>query len=112
MSESTLQGESGDIYVLPTYVDFIRQELCDFMHELSEEHHCASWCDGIEHELWHIMVGTPPEGLPRWIGNPKLSAYELSKLRTLSEAAGGWCTFDGFFPLDEWLTMLTTEEGK
>lgn len=109
MGDAVTQDEA---YTLPTHVDFIRQELGDFMHDLSEEHHCASWCDGIEHELWYAMAGTPPEGLPKWVKRINLSAYELSKLRTLSEAAGGWFTFDGFVPLDEWLAMLATEEAK
>ncbi len=76
--------------------------LASFMSDLSEAATCAGWMDGLEYALWNALVGGP-----RSYGWIELTDDQLDRLRTLSNAAGGWVVFDdeeeeALVPLDEW----------
>jgi len=69
------------------------------MSEISEDLYCAGWLYDLEFELWEVLQS----GSGKWHGID-ISA-ELSDVRALSDALGGWHDYDRFIPLDEWLTI-------
>jgi hypothetical protein len=78
------------------------RELADYMSGLSEEAYCAGWMDGLEFELWEAVISGP-----RKYGRLQITLNHTSRLRRLSEAAGGWIIFDEteeelLLPMGEW----------
>ncbi len=72
------------------------------MSELSEAAYYAGWMHGLEFALWRAVT----EG-PRRYGRLDITAEHVSKLRELSDSAGGWIVFDDkteetYMSLDEW----------
>ncbi len=62
-----------------------QRELASYMSELSDEAYCASWIMGLEFALWEAVLGK----LTRY-GNIDIKAEQVSRLKQLSEACGGW----------------------
>jgi hypothetical protein len=59
------------------------------MSDLSEEAYCAGWMVGLEFALWQIVVGDRRE-----YGRLIVTDAQVSNLRSLAEAVGGWIVFD------------------
>jgi len=77
------------------------------MSDLSEAAHCAGWMRGLEFALWRAVT----EG-PRRYGRLDITADHISKLRTLSDACGGWIVFDDeteatLIGLGEWRNLYS-----
>lgn len=85
-----------------------REQLDEFMHDLSEEYWSAGWVENLEMRLWAIIHNEEPN-------RPNITEEELATLSTLSALAGGWFSFEDdvkarennddayFIPMDEWL---------
>ena len=63
--------------------------LAQYMSELSEEAYCAGWMDGLEYALWQVVLDQR-----RAYGRLVFTSDHVLKLRSLSEASGGWIIFD------------------
>jgi len=77
--------------------------LADYMSELSQAAYCAGWMEDLEYDLWRAVESGPFE-----YGFLNLTAEHTKKLRSLSEACGGWIIFadeEQFIPLNRWRTM-------
>jgi len=67
------------------------------MQRISESEWAAGWMTGLEYVLWEALSGEPP--------THQFYAEDLTELRELSEACGGWWVWnDGtcFVSLGEW----------
>ncbi len=65
------------------------RKLADYMSDLSEVAYCAGWMRGLEYALWQaVLLG------PRRYGRLQITAEHIERLKSLSEAAGGWIVFD------------------
>ena len=78
------------------------RELAEYMSALSEEAYCAGWMDGLEFELWEVVINGP-----RRCGRLQITHDHIAQLRRLSEAAGGWIVFDdneeeSLLPMEDW----------
>lgn len=83
-----------------------QQELYDLMSDISEEHWCAGWVNGLEFDLWKRIKSDDP--LP--YGLRQIDPELLKKLRELSEEIGGWIYTDDsnvahFIAMEEWEDM-------
>ena len=80
-----------------------QRELADYMSELSECAYCAGWMQDLEYALWRAAT----EGVFRY-GRLDLTAEHIQRLKTLSDACGGWIRFDdeleeSFVPITQWI---------
>lgn len=75
------------------------------MSNISEDRWCAGWLIGLEFELWPYVNGekTPPED--DW------GLRDMSRLKRISEKAGGWWMWVGE-GVDSGEVFLTTEEWE
>jgi hypothetical protein len=69
---------------------------------VSEAAYCASWMDGLEYALWHLMTTDQVA-----YGRSRIKNEEKDKLRQFSEKCGGWIIWDEkreqvFVPRKEW----------
>ena len=77
--------------------------LASYMSELSEQAYCAGWMLDLEFDLWRAVT----EGPFRY-GRLELSAEHIDRLRSLSQACGGWIRFGDdweFVPLADWQAL-------
>ena len=86
-----------------------QRDLAVYMSELSEQAFSAGWMDGLEQALWRAVVSGPFR-----YGHLTLTIAHVEKLRALSNACGGWITFDDtfeecFVPLEEWVKQYPRE---
>jgi hypothetical protein len=65
------------------------QALTAYMSKLSEAAYSTGWMQGLEFALWRAVA----EG-PRRYGHLDITVDHISKLRSLSNACGGWIVFD------------------
>ncbi len=80
--------------------------LAQFMSELSEKAYYAGWISSLEYALWQVVLGQRGD-----YGYLTLSSEDAVKLRTLSEACGGWIVFDHereetWLPISDWETRF------
>jgi hypothetical protein len=66
-----------------------QKALAEFMSELSEKAFFAGWMDKLEYELWDAVLSGP-----RRYGQLEISEQDITRLKELSEACGGWIIFD------------------
>lgn len=85
------------------------KQLREVMSDLSEDAYCAGWLIGLEYDLWGFLCNGLPES-ESW-GMSEISTDDLVELRRLSEAAGGWVTFEGFVPMEQWLVIVAKREA-
>lgn len=71
-----------------------KQLLRLLMSHISEERYAAGWHIDLEFRLWAETLGRPRKGL---------LPFERAGLKFLSGAAGGWWSFERFFPMKRWL---------
>lgn len=73
------------------YSDLNQQQaaLHDFMSNISEEGWAAGWMDGLEYELWHMVLHGPAQ-----YGFKFIDEQTIQQLKYLSEQANGWIVFD------------------
>lgn len=101
--------------VTPEIREILKDALYQHMSDISEDHYCAGWMSGNEYRLWNAM--TDPDD-DRAYGMGKISDWEVTRLRELHNAAGGWWYWhdDCLEPElhhDHWgPRFLTTEEWK
>ena len=62
--------------------------LASYMSELSEQAYCAGWMLDLEFDLWRAVT----EGPFRY-GRLELTTEHVERLRSLSQACGGWIMF-------------------
>jgi hypothetical protein len=65
--------------------------------------------DGLEQALWRAVISGPFR-----YGHLTLTIAHVEKLRALSNACGGWITFDdtfeeSFVPLEQWAEQYPSE---
>lgn len=65
------------------------RSLAEYMEELSELAYSASWMHGLEFALWRSIV----EG-PKRYGRLDIAPAHIARLRSLSDACGGWTMFE------------------
>lgn len=88
--------------------------LLNVMRDISEDHWCASWMGGLEHELWRMLVN----GSDGTYGMGELSTEEIDDLRRLHEKAGGWWYWHdekaepGLDPLEFGPRFVSTDRWK
>ena len=88
------------------------KQLADYMSDLSEEAYSASWMLGLEYILWGAIIDGP-----RKYGRLDITVEHIAKLKNLSDACGGWVTFDDekgetFVPLDKWLRTYESNQNQ
>jgi hypothetical protein len=88
-----------------------QRELAAYMSELSERAYSAGWMEGLEHVLWRAVIVGPCR-----YGHLTLTAEHTQRLKTLSEACGGWIKFDqgaeeSFVPTARWLEQYQETEA-
>jgi hypothetical protein len=81
--------------------------LANYMSSISESTWRAGWMRDIEFELWALLV----EGSGKGHGRLSLSGAEITRLRSLSDACGGWIYFDErteetFASAQEWMVRF------
>jgi hypothetical protein len=80
-------------------------QLCELMHQISQDCYCAGWMSQNEFRLWSAVVD-PTDDLE--YGFAAISPDEVMQLRQLSEEIGGWIVWDGeigdlvFLSLEAW----------
>ena len=89
-----------------------QRALAAAMSDLSEAGYHAGWLDGLEYDLWRLMLSGGQH-----YGHHDVSEEELMRLRSLSERCGGWIVFDDereevFVSLKEWEKMFATHAAK
>ena len=89
-----------------------QRALAAAMSDLSEAGYHAGWMEGLEYDLWRLLlIGG------NYYGHHDVSHDELSRLRGLSEKCGGWIVFDAekeevFVPLIEWQEMFAAHAAR
>jgi len=83
-----------------------------YMSDLSEEGYSAGWEQNLEYDLWDAVVNGP-----RKYGHLDITEQQISKLRELAAACGGWIIFDDvheetFVPIEEWIKLYTVNQEK
>jgi hypothetical protein len=86
-----------------THLSPKQRELADYMSALSECAYRAAWMRDLEHALWRAVT----EGVFQY-GRLDLTAEHIQRLKTLSDACGGWIRFDeereeSFVTIAEWM---------
>jgi hypothetical protein len=99
--ESTAAEENDSLSEWPSLFPEAAQ-LADFMSDLSEwSNYHASWLIGLEYILWDALVSGP-----RASGNFPVTARQISVLKSLSAACGGWIAYTQrgqiWVPMEEW----------
>jgi hypothetical protein len=64
-------------------------QLEELMSRISEEAVSAGWMDGLEYELWEILIGLRTSYYRRIV-----TQEEIEQLRFLSNKCGCWIIFD------------------
>jgi hypothetical protein len=95
--------------------------LVSLMEELSEECWCAGWMNGLEYDLWGIVVGDRSADYGQWTVTPA----QIADMKAFSERIGGWIVWaEGdrddwnweswrrIVPLDEWLPMYEQKRPR
>jgi hypothetical protein len=65
----------------------LRKRLLALMSEISEEHYCAGWLDGLEHRLWQAVLQYPE---PYEFGFGPVANEQVEELRALAEELQEW----------------------
>ncbi|SRR5579883_1185228 len=89
--------------------EFARDTLLREMREICYALHRKPWVDGIEHQLWAVLVGDSDRIDGKPLAAPLLA--HIDGLQTFSEQAGGWFTADradAFVPLAEWRQLYAS----
>jgi hypothetical protein len=79
-----------------------QNELAYEMNGISEAAYCAGWTSGLEFYLWRFLNEGPGQ-----FGMLDITEEHIAKLRSLSDACGGWIVWDrtidrAFVPLNQW----------
>ena len=88
------------------------EQLEHLMSCISERCWCAEWLDATEHILWKAVTDGP---MPWGLG--LITEQDISELRRLAEASGGWIIWkDGapdteFIPIEQWLRTYCPPSG-
>jgi hypothetical protein len=92
-------------------LDANSRALAEYMSELSEKAYHAAWMAGLEFDLWESVSSAPKK-----YGRLELTADHATRLRALSEAAGGWIYFsddeETFVPMAEWLRVFEDHKRR
>ncbi len=91
------------------------QQLRTAMSAISERYYYAGWLLGLEYTLWGMILGT----VSREWGLGIVGQAEISEVKQLSDAAGGWWAWNDmidaelFLPWTEWYNLYQTyvDEG-
>jgi hypothetical protein len=80
-----------------------QRSLADAMAAISERGYSASWMDGLEFALWHLLATSKTQ-----YGRAEVAESTKADLRRLSERCGGWILFgaaeqEEFVPMKDWL---------
>lgn len=86
-----------------------QRDLAVYMSELSELAYSAGWMEGLEQALWRGVTTGPFR-----YGHLTLTTEHVEKLKALSNACGGWITFDdhleeSFVPIEQWLEQYPSK---
>jgi len=65
-------------------------ELKKLMEEISQDHYCAGWMDGLEFILWKFVKEGSKD---QEYGMGVIKGSTILRLKELSEEAGGWWVF-------------------
>jgi hypothetical protein len=73
------------------------------MSELSEQAFSAGWMKDLEYALWSALTSGPCQ-----YGHLHLATVHIERLRSLSQACGGWIRFDDsaeevYVPIAQWI---------
>ena len=114
---ATINDEDGDdqaprrLHTLPS-LTLAQTELAELMSEISEDHYCAGWLDGLEYELWGIVSGARDNSF----GFGPIERWKIKRLKALAAATGGWierkqqAAHETFVPLNAWLAKYTARK--
>jgi hypothetical protein len=85
--------------------------LAEYMSSLSEKAWCAGWIVDLEFRLSAAI-----QGEKRAYGRVSFSAPEIAKLKSLSDACGGWIVFhetteQTFVPLQDWSRVFSEDKS-
>ena len=116
--------------MIPTFIDEAHaamvRALALLISDLSEEAWCASWCHGVEFEVWAQIHNASKHSMG---DADTLTDDERAFFRLFSEAIGGWvmwregpthCVRDGahsdfggvvFVERDDWIRIYEKETG-
>jgi hypothetical protein len=76
-------------------------KLAEYMSSISEKGFSAAWLEGLEFDLWKIVIG----GNRRY-GRYDLTEFDINRLKLLSQQCKSWIVFDEFH--EETAIKLTT----
>lgn len=91
----------------------LRKRLLSLMREISEEHYCAGWLDGLEYRLWQAVLQYPE---PYEFGFGPIANEQVEELRDLAEELQEWGFWadeemrEQLIPLAEWQQIFHTRE--
>jgi hypothetical protein len=85
-----------------------QRELAQYMSELSEKAHAASWMHDLEVDLWRAVQQGPFR-----YGRLELTAEHIQRLLELSTRCGGWIYLHDtreelFVSFGEWTNMVSS----
>lgn len=87
-----------------------REDLREYMSELSEACYCAGWMSGLEYSLWSFVTEGPGRFGMAYVEQP-----EIDKLKALADKAGGWWHWpeeapdEQFIAMEEWLAVYNKD---
>ena len=64
-------------------------KLAEYMSSISEKGFSAAWLEGLEFDLWKIVIGGPPR-----YGRYDLTEIDINRLKSLSQQCESWIFFD------------------
>lgn len=90
----------------------VQAELAQYMSDLSEKAYCAGWMQGLEYALWEVLLGERFH-----YGRLLLAQEHRTRLRSLSDACGGWILFDDeteetWVPRADWEQRFSAWRGQ
>lgn len=83
------------------------------MSKISEDCYCARWMEYIEFFLWRAILGGA-----RVFGVRQITSAEITHLKSLAEASGGWWYWSSeskepvFVPMEEWSVIYNNFSSK
>lgn len=86
---------------------YAAEALHDAMSELSEDCYAAGWMQGLEYDLWRIVLAGDGH-----YGMGRITRDDTARLRQLADDAGGWWMHGELVSMSEWLKRYEEREAE
>ncbi|HKQ92323.1 MAG TPA: hypothetical protein VJZ77_16820 [Blastocatellia bacterium] len=91
----------------------LRKRLLSLMEEVSEDHYCAGWLNGLEYRLWQAALQYPQ---PYKFGVEAIEEKKVEELKGLAEELQEWAVWDDqageekLIPLKDWKRIFAASK--